>query len=598
MINDYVSNRNLNAEVTQKNHISTGALNGVVGTTDMHYVKENTFKEDYKRIEYREIMAMTENTWKGNAWKGDRASAQFVLWTGEEAQENISLTVGDLVDHRNHRINASQIKADFVRTTKAARGNPSLGNPQELIPDIIYSADPVNMSAFNVQPVWVSIDVPQDADAGQYRGQIKVNSASGYQIVFHLELEVLDITLPEAKDWDFFLDLWQNPYAVARINNISKDQLWTKEHFDIMKPHYQMLADAGQKVITTTVTYDPWNSQTYDPYDSMVRWKKKADGTFVFDFDIFDKWVQFMMDLGVNEEIDAYSMVSWASKIKYYDEAQKKDVIEIAEPGTEGWNTMWRAFLQAFVPHLEEKGWLDITYMANDERGLDAMVQAADLIDEISGGRLKITAAMNYNSLNDPRLDRMGNISVGLYYIQHDSHQLIVAANHRRQLGLKTTIYNCVGHYPNSFIRSNLAEPVWVIWYTMRHKTDGYLRWAFDSFVEDPFETTDFKTWESGDAFQVYPGNRSSVRYERMKEGIRDAVKVKYISDRAGDLGEQLAEAMWSMKEVGFAKDPYDGVTDPGKVNIPLEVNKLKAVLDHVTREFIRRSSSESSSRD
>ena len=577
------------AEVTKKIVIPEGPLKGAVGTTDMHYVKENTFKEDYKRIDYAEIITMTEKSWRGNAWKGDRASAQLVLWTGNEAQNHVSLSVGDLVGSNNQRISASQMTANFIRTTKAARGNPSQGKPQELIPDIIYSADPVNMGPSSVQPIWVSIDVPRDAAAGKYTGQITASAASGSQITFNLELEVLDITLPEVKDWDFFLDLWQNPYAVARVNNIPADKLWTKEHFDAMRPHYQMLAEAGQKVITTTVTYDPWNSQTYDPYDTMVKWTKKADGTYTFDFDIFDKWVQFMMDLGIDKQIDAYSMVSWASKIKYYDEAQKKDVIETVNVGTAKWNTMWRAFLEAFVPHLEQKGWLDKTYMANDERGLDAMIQAADLIEEVSDGRLKISAAMNYNSLTDPRLDRIHNISVGLYYVQHDSYQLINAANHRRALGLNTTIYNCVGHYPNSFVRSNPAEPVWVMWYTMRHETDGYLRWAFDSFVKDPFETTDFKTWESGDAFQVYPGTRSSVRFERMKEGIRDSVKVKYISERAGDLGERLSNAMWAMKAVGYATDPYGGVKDPGRVNIPEEVNKLKAVLDQATRELIDR---------
>ncbi|MDQ8735157.1 glycoside hydrolase domain-containing protein [Paenibacillus sp. LHD-38] len=397
------------------------------------------------------------------------------------------------------------------------------------------------------------------------------------------------MTLPEVKDWEFALDLWQNPYAVARINHISADQLWTKAHFDAMKPHYKMLAEAGQKVITTTVTYDPWNSQTYDRYDSMVKWTKKADGSYAFNFDIFDKWVQFMMELGIDKQIDAYSMVSWASKIKYFDEAQNKDIIETVQISNPKWTVMWRAFLQAFVPHLEEKGWLDITYMANDERSLNDLIKAADLIDEVSDGKLKVSAAMNYSSLNDPRLDRIQNISVGLHYVQHDDKQLSNISERRRSLGLITTIYNCVGHYPNSFTRSNPAEPVWVMWYTMRHKTDGYLRWAFDSFVENPFETTDFKTWESGDSAQVYPGAISSVRFERMKEGIRDVEKVRYLTKQDAAIGEELAAGIWAMKNVGHALDPFGGVKDPGMVDIPQEVNRLKAVLDDATRRYIQK---------
>ncbi|MEK3888766.1 DUF4091 domain-containing protein [Bacillus sp. FSL K6-3431] len=563
------------------------SLKGAVGTTDTHYVKENTYKEDYKRVDFNEVIEMKAVTWEGNAWKGDRASAQFVLWTNDEGKEGVSLSVGDLVDSYNHKIKASSIKANFIQTTRAGRGNPSQGNPQEIIPDILFSSYPINMDETSVQPIWVSIDIPRDAVAGHYTGEMSVNTASGDEVIFTIQLEVLDITLPEVKDWTYFLDLWQNPFAVARINHIPEDQLWSQKHFDVMRPHYEMLAAAGQKSITTTVTTDPWDSQTYDPYHSMVKWVRKVDGTFDFDFSIFDMWVKFMMDIGIDKQIDAYSMVSWASKITYYDEAKKNDVIEKIDVNHPKWAEMWRAFLEAFVPHLDEKGWLDKTYMANDERPLADLGKAVDLIEEVSNGRLKISAAMNYNSLNDPQLDRIHHISVGLYHIQHDSKELINVSKRRRELGLLTTIYNCVGHYPNSFIRSIPVEGVWVIWDTMRHKADGYLRWAFDSFVKNPFETTDFKTWESGDAFLIYPGARSSVRFERMKEGIRDAVKVRYISRNDSHLGDAIETEIWKMNAVGYATDPYNGVKDPGIVNISQEVNRLKVVLDKATRRYI-----------
>ncbi|CQR47151.1 Bacterial Ig-like domain (group 2) [Paraliobacillus sp. PM-2] len=583
---DFTATREVN--VTKGEH----SLKGAVGTTDMHYVKENTFREDYKRIDFDEIITMTDKAWEGTAWKGDRASAQFVLWTTNKTKQNVSMNIEDLVDGKGNKIASSNITANFVKSTKAARGNPAQGK-QELIPDILGSDDPVNIEKFNVQPIWISVDIPRDAVAGDYTGELSVKTKSGEEVDFTLKLEVLDITLPEVKDWEYFLDLWQNPFAVARINGISKDKLWSKEHFDVMRPHYKLLADAGQKVITTTVTHDPWNSQTYDPYESMVKWTKKSDGSYAFDFEVFDKWVQFMMDLGIDQQIDAYSMVSWASKIKYYDEVQQKDIIKKVEVGTTEWYTMWGAFLEAFVPHLEEKGWLDKTYMANDERALNHLIEAADLIDEKSDGSLKITAAMNYNNLFDNRIDRIDNISLAQILVNHNSKELSNVAQHRRSLGLNTTLYTMVGTYPSNFVRSNPAEPVWVIWNTMRHNVDGFLRWAYDSFVEDPFETSDFRTWESGDSFQVYPGATSSVRFEKMKEGIRDAEKVRYISEREEDLGEKITNALWNMKKVGIARDPFGGVKGSGNVSIPDEVNKLRTVLHDVTKEYIDRNKTE-----
>ena len=51
-----------------------------------------------------------------------------------------------------------------------------------------------------------------------------------------------------------------------------------------MRPLMKMLADAGQKIITATLTHKPWNGQTEDYFDTMVTWMKRADGTWAFDY--------------------------------------------------------------------------------------------------------------------------------------------------------------------------------------------------------------------------------------------------------------------------------------------------------------------------
>ena len=53
-------------------------------------------------------------------------------------------------------------------------------------------------------------------------------------------------------------------------------ELWSKEHFDHMRPVMQKLADAGQKVITATIMNRPWNGQTEDAYGPMVTKTLKA----------------------------------------------------------------------------------------------------------------------------------------------------------------------------------------------------------------------------------------------------------------------------------------------------------------------------------
>lgn len=46
---------------------------------------------------------------------------------------------------------------------------------------------------------------------------------------------MLNRTLPAPAEWAYHLDLWQNPFAVARYYQVP---LWSKEHFDAMRAHH------------------------------------------------------------------------------------------------------------------------------------------------------------------------------------------------------------------------------------------------------------------------------------------------------------------------------------------------------------------------
>ena len=64
-------------------------------------------------------------------------------------------------------------------------------------------------------------------------------------------------------------------------------------HYAAMKPLWEMLADAGQKALTVTILDLPWNHQCYDAYHSMVRHIRRRDGSWTFDYRVFDDHVCF-----------------------------------------------------------------------------------------------------------------------------------------------------------------------------------------------------------------------------------------------------------------------------------------------------------------
>ena len=94
----------------------------------------------------------------------------------------------------------------------------------------------------------------------------------------------------------------------------------------------------------------------------------------------------------------------------------------------------------------------------------------------------------------------------------------------RRSKGLTTTFYVCCSSgFPNTYTSSAPAEATYLSWYAAAEDYDGFLRWAYhNSWVEDPIRDSRFRKWAAGDTYLVYPEGRSSIRFERLVEGIQD----------------------------------------------------------------------------
>ena len=234
----------------------------------------------------------TTNTfdWNGTAWRGERVSSQLILWS-KDSVPNIEFKLSDFRSANNETISAGNTQVRFVRYVITDEFGQGCGErkpddyDQSLSADVLDDIDCMPIKAETARPVWITIDVPMDAVAGTYNATLEISTDGKKEKEFILSLHVLDQTLPPASEWAFHLDLWQNPYAVARSENVEP---WSDEHWKALEKPMQMLAAAGQKVITTTLNKRPWNGQTEDPFDTMIEWKKKTDGTWEFDYTVFD----------------------------------------------------------------------------------------------------------------------------------------------------------------------------------------------------------------------------------------------------------------------------------------------------------------------
>jgi len=450
--------------------------------------------------------------WTDAAWRGERACAQIVLWTADGAQQ-VRIKTSPLQASNATTIPAAAVTARFVRYVLA---------DGKLIGDILDTIDRLDTPAQTTRPIWLSIDVPRQTTPGLYKGSVEVLAKDRPTLTFDLNLEVLPMTLPKPSEWYFHLDLWQNPFAVARYHHVRP---WSEQHFRLLRPHLKMLADAGQKCLTTTIVYRPWGTQTYDPHDSMVGWIRRPDGSFTYDYSIFDKYVSFGQKCGITNQINCYSMVPWTKTFRYYDEQTGNYELLKAQAGTAEYEKLWRPFLRDFVAHLREKAWLEKTTIAMDERPLETMQKVITLVKQTTP-ELKLALAVNYQP--KVKIDIYDlSAAIGHPLEPHFVQQRIIQSR-------PTTFYVCCGPArPNTFLCSPPAESTWMGFYAAARKYSGFLRWAYDSWVADPLYDTSHVNWTAGDCFLVYPGPRSSIRFERLREGIAHYEKIRILRQAA-----------------------------------------------------------------
>lgn len=463
------------------------------------------------------------------AWRGEKVFAQAVV-SSEEELKDVRLSVSDLrngkslIGAENIRLQfVSYVVSDLLDTTKygqcGSREDKSKWG-EVLVADVLDINDSMTVPAGRKQPVWMTVSVPSDARPGKYSGKLTITSSNAKARSLNVELTVADHVLPPARDWAFHLDLWQNPYSVARYENVP---LWSEAHFEAMRPVMRMLAEAGQKSVTATIMSRPWNGQTEDAFGSMVTKIRRIDGTWLYDYTIFDRWVEFMFSLGIDKQINCYSMIPWALEFDYYDQATSSNTTIQATPGSQEYNEYWGSFIADFARHLKSKGWFEKTMIAMDERPLESMQAVLSLIRKIEPD-FKISLAGSYH---EPVIYDIVDFSETFSGKKEFPES---AKAKRKELGLTTTFYTCCAEaHPNMFVISDPDEAAWLGWFAQAENYDGYLRWAYNSWTLDPLTDTRFRTWPAGDCFVVYPGGRGSVRFSKLTEGIQDFEKVRIL---------------------------------------------------------------------
>lgn len=465
--------------------------------------------------------------WSGAAWRGERISAQFLLWSNTGVRQ-VRWGASDLRTPEGAAITSSAVSTALVRYVLADDERQTCDRRRTDIEPTLQP-DPLDgfvgrydLPARTTRPVWVQIDVPATAVPGRYKGTISVEAEEGFRCAMSIELEVLDAVLPPPAQWAFHLDLWQYPQAAALHHDVVP---FSREHLLILEPLMRMLANAGQKCISTILIHEPWGHQTYHDVESMIEWIKKKDDSWAYDYTRFDAWVDFCMRCGITEQINCYSMVPWSNSFRYLDERSGDYRYVYAEAGSEEYRAHWEPFLKDFVRHLEQKGWLKRTCIAMDERELEDMQRAIAFLKSAAPGLRVALAGRYYESIQS-------DIHDYCFYIDELADEQVIRDRVKR--GHPTTFYVCCSPpHPAVHTFSPPAEAQWMGWHAASRGYNGFLFWAYNAWTENPLSDTRFVTWPAGDCYLVYPGARSSIRFARLRDGIEDFEKIRILRSRA-----------------------------------------------------------------
>jgi hypothetical protein len=526
-----------------------------------------SFASDNVRYPKEQVPVVSSKEWTIKAWKGEKVHTQILVWAKKNISE-LSCQTGELSDGNGHTIKSDNVKAAFVRyviTDEFGEGCDER-TPEKykssLVEDPIDIVDKLPVQANTVQPVWLSVRVPAETPAGKYTGSVTIN-ANGRNTL-KITVDVSNRLLPPPSEWKFDLDLWQSPDPVAKIHDVP---LWSDEHFSLMRPYFTMLAGAGQKSITAMIIDQPWGSgHVYYKDPTLVKWTRKKDGSWSYDYTMFDRYVTFLMSCGINQRINCYSMVTWNLSFIYFDEALGDTTSIAAKPGSQAYNDLWEPMLIDFTKHLKGKGWFEKTAIAMDERDMESMKAVFALLQRIDPD-WKTALAGSYH----PEIAKDIFDYCTIIYDKFDPDVL----KYRKEAGKPSTYYTACGeNHPNMFTFSPPAESTWISWFAAAEGLTGYLRWAYNNWTEATFQDTRFRTWPGGDCYQIYPGPRTSIRFEKLIEGIQDFEKIRIIREQL--IKDANSEQLKKLDEVlsNFTIENVD------KIPAADMVNKGKAFLN------------------
>ncbi len=361
--------------------------------------------------------------------------------------------------------------------------------------------------------VLIHLTVDEKAKKGSFPLNVKLQQ-NGQSTDINAKIEIQNQKLPDFQNLDYKVDFWQYPLVVSNYHNVKP---YGQEHMQQLDVMFKQLQYINQKVITTSVFWDLYNTSIKPLEEMMIQVSKKTDGTYSYDYSNFEKYVNCGLSNGIDEQISVHNLYPWNNYFFYYDEAKKKVVSVQTLPLSDDYKNFWSSFLKDFNDYLSQKGWLEKVVFYIDEREVGQSLGVAKFIKEINPDFKIGYAGRFYKQLSPYIYD----YSVPTNVVMED-----VNLQSRMDTGQETTFYtSCFEKQPNMLMMSNYGDIYFLTMLAKAKGYDGMLRWAFNLWSSQIKENAIYTDVPSGDAHFVYPDGQVSLRYWIIRDALEETLK-------------------------------------------------------------------------
>jgi glycosyl hydrolase family 123 len=209
-----------------------------------------------------------------------------------------------------------------------------------------------------MQPLWISVHVPADAKPGDYTGTVTVSADGVKPVRAALSIRVVDWTLPDPVDFRTYIGIYQSPTTLAMKYKVKE---WSEEHWKLMEKSFALLATVGNEIVNI-----PLSDQTqFGNDEGMVYWIRKPDGTYDYDFTVFDRYIQLTKKhFGVPDVValQVWHSGGWAARkdaqkntVTVID-GDKRERMQVPKFGTPESKAFWKPVLDAVYARLKKAG--------------------------------------------------------------------------------------------------------------------------------------------------------------------------------------------------------------------------------------------------